>query len=189
MGIFHRFDRIMKVVDNLKRRMYWNLYIRLGIEEYQVISIACLIKLYALDFINVFESFVSIVGISGIVLVVLAPLIVWRYMYRQWDRGLSNTKVDSLTEDLQSEDKKAVLFNVMFMARRVVIAFNIVAFTNRSYFQTQITLLLTSFVIIYQGWVDPFSTKGRNTHELINEVLILFNAYFLIVFSDFVPDP
>lgn len=169
--------------------MYWNMYIRLGIEEYQVISIACLIKLYALDFINIFESFSSIFGILGMALVIAAPLIIWRYMYRQWDKGTSNSSTASLTEDLQSEDRGAVLFNVMFMARRVVIAFNIVALTNRGYFQTQITLLLTSFVIIYQGWVRPFNSKKRNRHEVINEVLILLNAYFLIVFSEFVPDP
>ena len=44
-------------------------------------------------------------------------------------------------------------------------------------------------MIIYQGWVSPFSTKSRNLNEFVNEVLILINAYFLIVYSDFVVDP
>ena len=75
------------------------------------------------------------------------------------------------------------------MLRRVVIAFNIVTFTNHTTHQIQVTLFLTTLMLIYQGWVKPFEFKKRNFQELINEVLILLNAYFLIMYSDFVPDP
>ena len=80
--IGQRFDRVRNVVKRIEKQMYWNLYIRLGIEEFQVISIGCLIKLYALDFSNVFESLFSIVGILGMALVILAPLVVWHQLSR-----------------------------------------------------------------------------------------------------------
>ena len=37
--------------------------------------------------------------------------------------------------------------------------------------------------------VSPFATPIQNSIELTNETLILINTYFMIIYSDFVPDP
>ena len=83
-------------------------------------------------------------------------------------------------------DRKAMLFHVAFMLRRVAIAFIIVSLFLYNYFQTQLMILLTSFIIIYQGWVRPFNKSSRNRLEIVNEIFILVNTYFLIIYSDFV---
>ena len=75
------------------------------------------------------------------------------------------------------------------MLRRVVIALIIVSLSKFNFFQTQLMILKTSFIIIYQGWVQPFRGKSRNNLEISNETLILINTYFLIVYSDFVGSP
>ena len=36
--------------------MAWNFYLRMFLEEYLVIAIACIIKLYVIDFTTTFES-------------------------------------------------------------------------------------------------------------------------------------
>ena len=75
------------------------------------------------------------------------------------------------------------------MLRRVAVAFIIVSLSMFNFFQIQLTVLMTSFFIIYQGWVKPFKGKKRNKLEFTNETLILINTYFLFMYSDFVYSP
>ena len=46
----------------------------------------------------------------------------------------------------------------------------------------------TALVLYYVGLVWPFDRRINNRLELANELCILLNTYFLIVYSDFVPD-
>ena len=139
--ILHQFLKICKnhsIIEKaflrVERFLYWNTFIRLFIEEYQVIAIASLIKLYAIDFTNVFESIISIIGILLIASTITVPFYTWHYLFKQSSMVGQNYKVSSLNSDLQHDDKNAQLFNVIFMIRRVVIAVNIVVFTRYSYF-------------------------------------------------------
>ena len=43
-------------------------------------------------------------------------------------------------------------------------------------------------MLIYTGYVKPFERRIHNKLEIANETLILLNSYFMIIFSDFVPD-
>ena len=63
--------------------VFWNYFIRLFIEEYIVISMACLIKLYALDLTNYFEGFNSIFSIALLVIILGVPILVWRFLYKK----------------------------------------------------------------------------------------------------------
>ena len=42
--------------------------------------------------------------------------------------------------------------------------------------------------MIYTGDVKPFKQRHHNTLAIMNEFLILLNTYFMIIYSDFVPD-
>ena len=43
--------------------------------------------------------------------------------------------------------------------------------------------------MIFTGHVKPFDLPYHDKFEITNECLIVMNAYFMIIFSDFVPDP
>ena len=43
-------------------------------------------------------------------------------------------------------------------------------------------------MLMYTGYVKPFQKPLHNRLEISNETLILFNSYFMIIFSNFVPD-
>ena len=58
-----------------------------------------------------------------------------------------------------------------------------------NWLQTQIIVFKCSLILIYIGYVRPFVTPIQNGIELTNETLILINTYFMIIYSDFVPDP
>ena len=56
-------------------RIYYNSFLRLYLEEYLAIAIACLIKLYALDFTNLFEGFSSTFAILMAVWLTACPFL------------------------------------------------------------------------------------------------------------------
>lgn len=45
-----------------------------------------------------------------------------------------------------------------------------------------------SLVMMFTGWYRPFIIPIHNDLEITNEVLILMNSYFMLIFSDFVID-
>ena len=127
---------------------------RLYIEEYIAISIAGLLKLYALDFDNWFETVSSIFGIILILSAVVAPIIIWRVLYtkHEKDEVWSDEFVEkygALHEGIQQRDKGALLFHVVFMIRRLTLALAIVAAANHNFYQTMINLYLASGILIF----------------------------------------
>ena len=131
-----RSKRVKTLVTSLKKLIYWNAFIRLFIEEYQVIVIACLIRMYAVDFSTAFEGFSTIFGVIGMVIVLMCPIAVWKFLFGHFKRNDFSDSYGSLFSDLQVHDSKAMLFNVAFMIRRIVIAFLIVSLSDYNYFQT-----------------------------------------------------
>ena len=87
---------------------------------------------------------------------------------------------------LNPRKRRAMYFNVMFILRRVVMAFIIVIVAEQSYLQIQLLIVKTSLVLYYTGDVWPFERRINNKMELANELCILLNTYFMIVYSDFV---
>ena len=65
-----------------KQEMYWNYFIRLLLEGCIAISLSCMVKLYALDFSNLYESFSSIFALAMLLTVLLFPLIATRFLWK-----------------------------------------------------------------------------------------------------------
>lgn len=50
-------------------------------------------------------------------------------------------------------------------------------------------LYMTTFTIIYVGYMQPFSEKSLNMLEVLNEITILAVGYHLITFTPFAQSP
>ena len=42
--------------------------------------------------------------------------------------------------------------------------------------------------MMYFGFVFPYMRRTQNILELVTEIVILFSTYFMMIYSDFVPD-
>ena len=82
----------------------------------------------------------------------------------------------------------AMLFNVFFLSRRLLMAVIIVVIADKSWLQTQLLIVTTSLALFYTGAVWPFLRLIQNKMELANEVFVLYNTYFMVIYSDFVLD-
>ena len=49
-------------------------------------------------------------------------------------------------------------------------------------------VILNVLAAFYQGWYCPLLLPEHNRKELINELFIQLNTYFMLVYSDFVAD-
>ena len=64
------------------QEMYWNYYIRLLLECSIAISLACMVKMYALDFSNVFEGLSSLFAITMLLITIIFPIIATRCLWK-----------------------------------------------------------------------------------------------------------
>lgn len=97
-------------------------------------------------------------------------------------------KWGSLYNDLRVAGKASLLFNVVFMLRRLLLAVTIVALQKYPYFQIQIILISSVFMIEFTVLTLPFTSAEMNYLELFNEVCILGVSYNLLLITDFVPN-
>ena len=114
------------------RKMVWNFYLRMFLEEYLVVAIACIIKLYVLNFTTVFESVSTLFAVIMVSAAIAFPLLLIRFLYRSYTHELIESeefdeKYGALTLDLKKKEKSALLFNVIFMGRRFGYAFLLIA--------------------------------------------------------------
>ena len=183
---------LKKYVMKIKNIVVWNAIIRYWLEDYITISIASLIKLYALDFTNWYESIMSSSALASIVAVGATPFIIWIFLYKKFEEVSTpafNQKYGSLTNGLNFNEKEPMLYHVAFTFRRLVLAILIVVIPHYSWLQTQLIIFICSLEIIFIGSIRPFLLPFVNNLELVNEVCVLGNTYFLIIYSDFVPEP
>ena len=74
------------------------------------------------------------------------------------------------------------------MVKRIVTVFVIVALPSMNWLQRQLIVFMCSMSMAFIGWYRPFELPIHNNLELVNEVIILLNSYFLFIYSDFVGD-
>ena len=176
----------------IKKIVVWNAFIRYWLLEYTTIAIASLLKLYALDFANWYEAAMSGGALAGIVAVAATPFLIGAFLYKKHEQVPTPEfaqKYGSLTADLQVHDKAAMLYHVAFTLRRAALAVLIVVVPHYNWLQTQMVIFTCSLVLIFVGIVRPFARPLLNHLELINETFVLSNTYFVIIYSDFVPEP
>lgn len=126
-------------------------------------------------------------------LVCLFPLVIWVKLWKTPTNDLSyRTTKDSFGttySDLKSESKGALLYNVLFMLRRLF--FVALAIFALAYPLIQYKLLIFHCLALmtYLLTVYPFDTPYLNRLELFNEISILLASMHLLALTDFNPDP
>ena len=98
-------------------------------------------------------------------------------------------KFGSTYSELRIYSKASLMYNVLYMLRRLLITFIATILKQDSYLQVQLIVLHSVFMIIYLTYVKPFEIPLLNKLEIFNEYSILLATYHLFSFTAFVPDP
>ena len=101
-----------------------------------------MIKIFAIDFSNYFESFSSVFAISLLILTIAFPILATRFVWKKHTEAIGSMQEEefkmkwgSLTLELYVKSKMGLLFTMVFMGRRWILAFIIVALPRWSWLQ------------------------------------------------------
>ena len=67
----------------VKKKVYWNFFLRLLTEEYIVIALASLVKIFAFDLTNNYEIVSSTFALLMLFFTLLFPLLITRFLWRK----------------------------------------------------------------------------------------------------------
>ena len=98
-------------------------------------------------------------------------------------------KFGSTYSEIKTDSKAALLYNVIFMLRRLLFSLIAVVMDGSPVLQVQLLIFHCILMLIYNILVQPFEEPTLNYLEIFNELCIIVAAYHLIPFTDFLDDP
>ena len=182
---------VNKLYTLIKQKMFWGVVIRYILENFIMLSVAYMIKLYALSFETITQALTSVFTVGVVILLIAIPLVTTHFLFVSLDSEEIFTEKFTQRYGMwvlyvDTKRRLALLFNVVFMARRLVIAFLIVVLPNMNWLQRQLIVFTCVITMLYTGIARPFIGIFHNNLEVVNELLILWNSYFMLLFSDFI---
>lgn len=124
--------------------------------------------------------------------VIALPFGIWALLWKRQDKlNLEETKLrfGSTYMELKLDRKMALLYNVIYMLRRLVFSFAAIILEDSPFAQVQVVIFHSFCVIIYLTYYRPFVIPALNRMEIFNEGCILVASMHLITFTDFSGDP
>ena len=90
--------------------------------------------------------------------------------------------------EIHDKRKAALLYPLLFVLRRILFVITVILFDDFVWLQIATQYACCVLMIIYYGYVWPFENHTVTKLEILNEVLTLFLCYFMLCFTDWVPD-
>eukprot|EP00347_Sterkiella_histriomuscorum_P004462 403360370 len=92
-------------------------------------------------------------------------------------------------EDFDQSNHLALYYYPLYFTRRFVYVLAMMYFRDYAIIQIFVFQIMSVFQVTYLLLVNPFQSKISNKIEIMNESLVLINAYCLIMYTDFNLDP
>ena len=128
----NRSQFINKVYTYLAKIIFWNLILRMFLEGYIEYAITSLINIYKLEWDTRSNSFSSVFSIVIFTLIFIFPFIVWYILWKNSaEKLLEQESIDSFGStymELRNDSKSALLYNVIYMLRRLLFCIIILVF-------------------------------------------------------------
>ena len=141
---------------------------------------------------NATDKFATVFTITSGIVLVGFPIGVWAFLWAKiGSLEDENTKKQfgSTYEELRMNSKAALLFNVIYMVRRLFFAAVAVFLDSLPSIQVALVILHCLLVLMYLVRVRPFADPVMNIMEILNEAFIMAATYHLLIFTEFVPNP
>ena len=126
-----------KSINRVMNGMFFNIYIRFGLEAYMELCLTSLMRWQNLTFNTSSEKFHSIfatVILISVILYLVFSLIFLQLRYPILNTPEAKRRYGDLHLGLETRQRTAILFPFFFMLRRILLAGVLVNWSNRSYF-------------------------------------------------------
>lgn len=125
-------------------------------------------------------------------LIVAMPFFVWALLWYRFDKlkeAQSKIAYGSTYMELRYNNKFALLYNVVYMLRRLVFTAVANFLGNSPTLQVQLIVMHSVIVLMYIKLARPFESPLVNFMEVFNEFCILIAACHLFCFTEYLGDP
>ena len=181
--------KFKKTIKKLKKRLFFNDILFIGIEAYIDILISSILNLR----VPLVSKGGEVIGLllsyfTTIFTFILMPagfLYIFKQSLEKLKEEKFQTKWGALYEQVSIKSKVNVMFYGLYMARRVI--FVILAFSqDGNTLQILGILFINKGMLIYQGYFRPLKSRENNMIEITNEVWITLSTMHIVTFTDFV---
>lgn len=115
------------------------------------------------------------------------------FLYKKWQKLRDDEeyadKYEGFIDGFRLESRWACMYNFFFLLRRLGLGSIILFFPDNAGMQVICLNVLSTLMIMYVISVFPNKDRNFNYIEIINEESLKVLELFLIIFSDFNPDP
>lgn len=82
----------------------------------------------------------------------------------------------------------SLLYYLFFILRRMIMVATLILLPEYANFQVSIYVLSSCYTLMYAIQVKPYDNEDLNKQEVINEIFVLISSYFMLIFSDWIPN-
>ena len=173
-----------KVINLIKRKLYWNCFIRYSLQSYLKISFVCFAGLSTLTWDATWFEYAR----STAILLACIALAILPFIYGVTLRdkqALSQRKVKkkigSLNQGIRNFRHMQALYSVFFLLRRMIFVIVLLKLKDYPSLVVSSTIILNFFNIMYLGIIEPHSSMFYQIIELFNETFLqLIICFFAI---------
>ena len=149
----------MKIKKFLDKNVLYSLLIRLFIESYFELCISCLLNLQQVQFVGSGQLAGSISTFVLSILAITIPPTLLIFYYKNKSAVIDKKvklRLGSFYDGLRLKSDASMLFIIVFMLRRLILAFSFVYLIDYPTFQWQICMLFSVMQCVYIGFVFPY---------------------------------
>ena len=137
IGIFCRSSKCEKIIARVNKTMFFNTYLRIGMETYLELAVVVLLRFRHLLFSTYSEIIHSSIAIILMLIVVALPVFILIFTQLKFAE-LESPKLKSMCGDLylgiKTKERTAILYPFKFLLRRILYALVLVNWVDRNYF-------------------------------------------------------
>jgi hypothetical protein len=118
---------------------------------------------------------------------------VFHFLYERWDKLRDDDnyadKYESLVEGFRLESRAATMYYAFFLLRKLSLAMILLFFPDNTGLQVICLSINSTLMIIYVISVFTNKSKSLNYIKMLNKETVKVLELFIIIFSDFNPQP
>ena len=163
----------------------WNSVIRYVLQAYLKISIACMIAIFLIDFINSKASINAIVCILLLTMISIIPFIFMRILYKKRNilhKRRVRKKFGSMYLGIRTKNSIEYSYTMVFLLRRMIYAILTATCLQNPNICIHIFLFSNIMYLVYFNYARSHDTDISRRIELMNEISLQLITYHLALF-------
>lgn len=188
------FPQVIKdIFHYLRNRIFWNLPMRILLQQYVIITISALLNIRFRNKDDNTQNLVSkhfsglIVAFYSLFAPILIIVLLWKYNYKYAETVFSK-KFDSVALKIYTNKKTSAIMTGVSLLRMLCLI-GLAVGSDWNLLQYGSAVYIQEVYCIYLLATAPYLDLKRNRIEYFNEVLMLYMLLLMATFTDYVPSP